>query len=91
MNLFHQLNEALGGFLWGPPMLAVFLLTGAWLTLRSRVFSLRRVGLWLRATIGSLTKKKAKTDAHSISQWQAMTSALAACLGTGNIVGVATI
>ena len=82
--------EALGRFLWGPPMLAVFLFTGAYLTLRSRAFPVRRLGLWLKQTFGSLFKKRAGADAHSITQWQAMTSALAACLGTGNIVGVAT-
>ncbi|MCL2105599.1 MAG: alanine:cation symporter family protein [Oscillospiraceae bacterium] len=103
-------------------MLAVFLLTGLWFTLRSGVFQLRGLPLWMRTTFGSLfredgekskeerksedrrkSKKERKNeerknedrkksgDEHSISQWQALTSALAACLGTGNIVGVATV
>jgi len=89
MNLIPSLTEALGSFLWGPPMLAVFLLTGAYLTARSRAFPLRRLGLWVRVTFGTLFKKQ-EAAAGSITQRQALTSALAACLGTGNIVGVAT-
>jgi len=81
---------AFGGFLWGPPMLGVFLLTGGYLTLCSRGFPFRRLGLWNKLTFGSLFQAKKSADAHSISQWQALTAALAACLGTGNIVGVAT-
>ena len=90
MILLHRAVGALGGFLWGPPMLAVFLLTGAYLTVRSRVFPLRRLGLWVKITFGSLLKKQ-EAAAGSITQRQALASALAACLGTGNIVGVATI
>jgi len=89
MGLINNIVEALGGFLWGPPMLAVFLLTGAYLTIRSRAFPFRRLGLWLRVTFGSLLKKQ-EAAAGSITQRQALASALAACLGTGNIVGVAT-
>jgi AGCS family alanine or glycine:cation symporter len=70
--------------------LSLFLLTGAYLTVRSRGFFLRRFGLWNKATFGSLLTARQSRDKHSISQWQALTGALAACLGTGNIVGVAT-
>jgi len=70
-------------------MLAVFLLTGAYLTARSRAFPLRRAGLWVKMTLGALLKKQEAAEG-SITQRQALASALAACLGTGNIVGVAT-
>ena len=89
MNLIYNAVGALGNFLWGPPMLAVFLLTGAYLTARSRAFPLRRLGLWVRTTFGTLLKKQ-EAGAGSITQRQALASALAACLGTGNIIGVAT-
>ncbi|MCL2298929.1 MAG: alanine:cation symporter family protein, partial [Firmicutes bacterium] len=89
MSLVRNIMEALGSFLWGPPMLAVFLLTGAYLTVRSRAFPLRRPGLWIKMTFGTLLKKQ-EAAAGSITQRQALASALAACLGTGNIVGVAT-
>jgi len=89
MSLVHSAAGAIGGFLWGPPMLAVFLLTGAYLTARSRGFPFRRAGLWLRVTFGTLLKKQQAAEG-SITQRQALASALAACLGTGNIIGVAT-
>ncbi|MDR1735216.1 MAG: sodium:alanine symporter family protein [Oscillospiraceae bacterium] len=78
-------------FLWGPPMLAVFLCTGLWFTLRTKGFQIRRFSFWNKETFGSLfAGKAAKAGEKSITQWQALTSALAACLGTGNIIGVAT-
>ena len=89
MGLVNNILEGLGGFLWGPPMLVVFLLTGAYLTIRSRGFPFRRLGLWVKVTFGSLLKKQEAAEG-SITQRQALASALAACLGTGNIVGVAT-
>ena len=89
MNLIHNALGGLGNLLWGPPMLAVFLLTGAYLTARSRAFPLRRAGLWVKMTLGALLKKQEAAEG-SITQRQALASALAACLGTGNIVGVAT-
>jgi len=70
-------------------MLAAFLCTGAYLTLRSGVFPLRRLGLWTKQTFGTLLRS-GHNKAEGISQRQALTAALAACLGTGNIVGVAT-
>ena len=87
MSLVNNIVGALGGFLWGPPMLAVFLLTGAYLTIRSRGFPFRRPGLWIKNTFGTLLKKQTAAEG-SITQRQALASALAACLGTGNIVGV---
>ena len=89
MGLINNIAGALAGFLWGPPMLAVFLLTGTYLTVRTRGFPLRRPGLWIKNTFGSLLKKQ-EAAAGSITQRQALASALAACLGTGNIIGVAT-
>ena len=89
MQILTQIHQALSAFLWGPPMLAAFLCTGAYLTLRSGVFPLRRLGLWTKNTFGTLLHAK-QSKAEGISQRQALTAALAACLGTGNIVGVAT-
>jgi len=89
-NCFSSIQEALTRFIWGPPMLAIFLFTGVFFTLRSGLFPFRRLALWLNVTFGSLLRKQPIAAEGSISQRQALTSALAACLGTGNIVGVAT-
>lgn len=88
-----EFNEKCNGFVWGPVMLAAFLLVGVWFSLRTGFFQLRHMGLWLKETIVSAFCKKEvrKTkDQHSISQFQALTTALAATIGTGSLAGVAT-
>ena len=89
--MFYKINSAVSAFVWGPPMLAVFLATGIYLSVKSRFYQITGIGDWLRSTVFSLCRKgKEKSRAEgSISQFGALTSALAACLGTGNIVGVA--
>lgn len=72
--------------LWNPLFLGLFLFTGAYFTLRSRFFVFRRPLTVLRATFGQM--RRANTE--GISPFQALSCSLAACMGTGNIVGVAS-
>ncbi len=90
--LLFEINSAISAFVWGPPMLAVFLGTGLFLSVKSRFFQIFGIREWVGKTVVSAFKnrKSEKTDSGSVSQIGALTSALAACLGTGNIVGVAT-
>lgn len=78
----------LGGIVWGPYLLIPLLLgTGLYLTLRLGGIQIFRLGAALR--LGLL--KRHDDDAEGdISQFQALTTAMAATVGTGNIVGVAT-
>ena len=72
-------------------MLAVFLGTGFYLSARSGFFQIFGVKRWLGTTlVSAFRNRKNKSADGSISQFSALTSALAACLGTGNIIGVAT-
>ena len=73
-------------------MLAVFLGTGLFLSAKTGFFQLFGIKKWVGETIVSafINRKTNKTDNNSVSQFGALTSALAACLGTGNIIGVAT-
>ncbi len=80
----------LSAFVWGTPMLAVFLLTGLYLTVRSGFFQITGIKTWLGKTVLAPHESKSKASEGSVSQRGALFSALAACLGTGNIVGVAT-
>jgi AGCS family alanine or glycine:cation symporter len=92
-SFFAAALEQLGAVVWGAPMLAAFLCTGAFLTLRTKGFQLRRLPFWVSRTFGALLHKQkdaAGDGKQAITQRQAMAAALAACLGTGNIVGVAT-
>ena len=89
----EKVNGAINGFIWGPIMCTIFVLVGILLTFRTRWFQLSRLGMWWKSTIAAVfTDKKVRksTDSKSISQFQALSTALAATVGTGNIAGVAT-
>lgn len=80
--------ETFSGWIWGPWFLIPLLLgTGLYLTIRLGGLQFLRLGSALR--LGLFTRKDPGTDGD-ISQFQALTTALAATVGTGNIVGVAT-
>ncbi len=87
------INGAINNFVWGVPVLTLLILTGVLMTVLTRVFQITHVGHWLKNTIGSIFKKHVSghtKDAGSISQFQALCTALAATVGVGNIAGVAT-
>ncbi len=99
MNQLEQIvtnvNGALNDFIWGPVMLAAFLLVGLMFTIRTKFFQISHIRYWLDVTFLQLFRKEKhkvlKTDdKHSISQFQSLCTALAATIGTGNIAGVAT-
>lgn len=80
--------ETISGIVWGPFFLIPLLLgTGLYLTIRLGGLQFLRLGSALR--LGIFTRKDPGSDGD-ISQFQALTTALAATVGTGNIVGVAT-
>ena len=83
-----RFNEWLSGMVWGWPMLLLLVLTGAYFTARTRFVQLRRFGGMLRLTMGAFSDRK-NTAPGEVSPLQAMTTALAATVGTGNIAGVA--
>lgn len=84
MQAFHDFIIWLNGYLWGPPILILLFGTHLFLTFRLR-FIQRYIGLGIK-----LSFKKDRTGEGDISQFGALTTALAATIGTGNIVGVAT-
>ena len=79
--------NAAGSVVWGVPMLIFFLFTALRFTVKGKFFQFRADKI-LKITIGSLFKKA--PDNKGISQFSAFCSVLGACIGTGNIVGVAT-
>lgn len=84
MEALHAVIICLNGYLWGPPMLILLFGTHIFLTLRLR-FPQRFI---LHAIKLSLTKDK--DGEGDVSHFGALTTALAATIGTGNIIGVAT-
>lgn len=75
--------------LWVPWLLGLFLLTGGYYTLRTGFFQLFGLPTWLRATVGTLRRRKDRPQA-GLTQFQALSTALASTIGTGSIAGVAT-
>ncbi|GIP64834.1 transporter [Virgibacillus pantothenticus] len=84
MDIIQQISH----FVWGPPTLVLILGTGLFLTIRLGFFQFRTLPYALKLTFSpSKQDEKSKGD---ISHYQALTTAMAATIGTGNIVGVAT-
>lgn len=79
LNTIHAL-------LWGPGTLILLLGTGLFLTLRMHFLPWRRLGFALRSALG----KEARSARDGVSPFAALMTTLAATMGTGNIVGVAT-
>ena len=88
----EKVNEWVGSLVWGPAMIVLMLLAGAYFTVGTGFFQFRRFGLWIRSTLGAIVRggQVHDRDPHAISQFQALSTALAGTIGTGNIVGVAT-
>jgi len=84
---FSDLLASVQSFIWGPPLIVLLVGTGLYLTFLLRGLQFRRLkhSLWL-----ALVKRREEGAEGDISHFQALMTALAATVGTGNIVGVAT-
>lgn len=93
LNGIKAINDQINGFVWGPVMLVFLVSTGIFFSIGTGFFQVRKFGLWISETLLGIFHNKHvhnKKEKGSISQFQAMTTALAGTIGTGNIVGVAT-
>ena len=79
--------NAVGSVVWGVPMLIIFIFSALRFSFNSRFFQIRGFFTMIKET---LFKMFSKTENGGISQFGAFCSVLGACIGTGNIVGVAT-
>lgn len=75
--------------LWNPWLLGLFLLTGLWYSVRTGFFQLFGLPVWLRHTAGKLLRARSAQRRGGLSQFQALSTALASTIGTGSIAGVA--
>jgi len=87
-----SINAVVYDFVWVKIGLYLLVGTGILLTVMTKFFQVGHIGHWWKETIGSLFVKNSgstrKTDKKTISQFQALCTALAATIGTGNIAGV---
>ena len=84
---FAEIVAAVDDFAWGPVMLILLVGTGLYLSIRSGFLQFTRFGYAMRNTIGKIFKKQTAGKGE-VTPFQAMTTALAGTVGTGNIAGV---
>lgn len=85
MDFHGNVVASVNGIIWGVPMVAALIAAGGWFSVRTGFFQLRHIPMWL----GSTLKPRRSGEEGALTPLQAMTSALAATLGNGNIAGVA--
>nr|WP_184435417.1 sodium:alanine symporter family protein [Roseospira goensis] len=88
MDYVSSLLGDVSSFVWGPVMLVLLLGTGLYLTLGLRLLPVRKLGYGFRLMLGG--RKVVEGHEGEITPFQALTTALSATIGTGNIAGVAT-
>lgn len=88
MQTFSDILVTIDDFVWGPVMLVLLVGTGIFLTIRTRALCWRNLPYALKSVLSKEARKK--TGEGDVSPFSALTTALAATIGTGNIVGVAT-
>jgi AGCS family alanine or glycine:cation symporter len=89
METIANVLEVVDDFVWGPVMLVLLVGTGVILTVRTRALAWRNLGYAIKRTLSKEARQKGHGEGD-ISPFSALTTALAATIGTGNIVGVAT-
>lgn len=86
MEIVKWLNDTI---IWGIPMLVLMLGTGLYLTFKTRAVIFTRFGTVMANTLKTVFRKPKEIEAGTITPFQAVCTALAGTVGTGNIVGVA--
>ncbi|HHY77814.1 MAG TPA: sodium:alanine symporter family protein [Clostridiales bacterium] len=89
MDRLMEINGIINSFVWGPYMLVLLVGTGVYLTLRTNFMSILKLGYIMKNTLFKMFTKEKKGEGE-ITAFQAVATALAATVGTGNIAGVAT-
>ncbi len=92
IELITNITSAVNNVVWGWPALILLAVVGVLMTCLTKFFQITHIGHWMKMTIGAIFRDKevvGHTKDKSISQFQSLCTALAATVGTGNIVGVA--
>ena len=88
LHTIETINTAINNFVWGIPAMICIMGVGIYLSVRTGFIQFRKLGYSMKMTLGKIfTKSEAKEG--SITPFQAVCTALASTVGTGNIAGVA--
>ena len=88
LNAIETINTAVNNFIWGVPAMVCIIGVGLYLSIRTGFLQIRKFPYAIQTTIGRMFRKKDASDG-AITPFQAVCTALAATVGTGNIAGVA--
>lgn len=88
LNTIAQVNKVINDFVWGVPAMICIIGAGLFLTLKTNFIQIRKFKLALKNTIGKIFDKSTVKEG-AMSPFQAVCTALAGTIGTGNIAGVA--
>ena len=83
-----NINSALNAFIWGVPAMVCIIGVGIWLSVRTNFIQIREFAHAIKVTIGRMFHK-GEAEEGSVTPFQAVCTALAGTIGTGNIAGVA--
>ncbi len=88
VDMIEKINGVVNGFVWGIPAMIFILGVGLWLSIGTGFIQIRKFGYAMKSTLGKVFTKKEAAQG-SMTSFQAVCTALAATVGTGNIAGVA--
>ena len=88
LETIAALNDSVNALVWGVPAMVCIIGVGLWLSIRTGFMQIRRFGRAMRLTVGRMFRKKEASEG-ALTPFQAVCTALAATVGTGNIAGVA--
>ena len=88
LSTIESVNNVVNNFIWGVPAMICIIGVGLLLSVRTGFIQIRKFPYAMKVTIGRMLRKKDATDG-TMTPFQAVCTALAATVGTGNIAGVA--
>jgi len=89
LETLMKINSAVNSIVWGPLIIILIIGTGTYLSVMTKFFSITKLGYTLKNTLLKMFAKDDKGEGE-VTAFQAVATALAATVGTGNIAGVAT-
>ncbi|SDK57010.1 alanine/glycine:cation symporter family protein [Natronincola ferrireducens] len=91
VNTIESINSTINGLVWGPYMLVLLVGTGIYFSFKTNFLQIRKFGFTMKETLMKIFEKPEASETEGdITPFQALATALAATIGTGNIAGVAT-
>ena len=88
LNVIETINSAVNNFVWGVPAMICIFGVGLYLSILTGFLQIRKFPYAMRTTLGRVFRKREASDG-ALTPFQAVCTALAATVGTGNIAGVA--